>query len=199
MPLDIAPDLRGGRISGTLEELCSRYPVVTDWLLGVRIDPRVPAPVTVPATRMIHVPPHLVRLLEDDCKHGLSQVTAHEFAHALMLAAQLEAVGRDMTQLVAYSVDELLTWRDRTEESRNAEFYNPPSAISEIVGTSKASGLEVAGFGEQHLNEYGCFDDLEFFAEAMRAYWTHEQGDGPLAPMVETIGLGIDARYLRRA
>lgn len=195
MPLNIAAELVGGAIARTIQNLVKRYPVTASWLVGVSVDRTAPAPVTVPGTRMIHFPPTALIEMERTCKNGLAEVAAHEFAHVLMLAAQLEAVDGDFTQLPNFSIEDLRGWRSRSRAERDYFFYNPPSLISECVESARKRGLSQRGFGEGYLNQYGAFDDLEFFAEVMRAYWTHEPTDEALSPMISAIGEAIDMRY----
>lgn len=194
--MDIAPELGGSKIEATVVDLSSRYPIVKSWLLGVRIDDAAPAPVTVPATRMIHIPTSWRKRLEDQCKNGVSEITAHEFAHALMLASQLEASEGDLTRLPAFSLNDLLTWNARPSDERSSYLYEPPNAIGAFVKQVMREGVSRKGFGEAHLATYGSQDHLEFFAEAMRAYWTHEPTDGPISPIVVRIGQEIDRLYL---
>lgn len=190
MPLTFSADLIGGPIAETIEALCGRYPIAETWLLGARTHPEAPAPVTVPGLRLILFPPDAVQGLEAWVKNGLCQVPAHEFAHALMLASQLEAAGADGQQLPQYLIPELLRYRALSKAERSAHLYEPPNPIGDLVRAVRTEGL-----AEEGLTAYAQEDDVEFFAEAMRAYWSHEEGDPPLAHIVTRIGSSIDALY----
>lgn len=192
MPLTFSEDLVGTRIAGTLDALCYRYPIAETWLLGARTDPAATNPVTVPGLRLILLPPDRLGTLECWIKNGLCQVPAHEFAHVLMLASQLEAVGGDFKQLPQYLLPELERYRRLSPDERSNHLYTPPNAIGRLVAAARQEGPV-----EPALGPYAAEDHMEFFAEVMRAYWSHEPSDGALPAVVSKIGESVDELYAR--
>lgn len=113
-----------------------------------------------------------------------------------MLAVQLDAVGGDFDRLPKYMLADILDWPSRPERERSRHLTEPTNEIGHIVTRAIADGLSRDGFGD--LAEHGTYasqDNLELFAESMRAYWTHEDSDRPLAPFAAYVGDEVDRRY----